>query len=183
MTRNPATDDDRPTVGDMQALAFALAFEGEPLTEDDLGVTDVEAPELALTLYHQAVRQAAAAAAVVKALGGVLARTLGEGGAARYGNTIVRYKLGGKESMVGEPADFWDALARLEDEGLVRVRDLFNPNDARRTPMPQAVRDTFYRWQANDAPSLASMPLDRAPGFLQGLDEGEVVLGKREDTP
>ncbi len=177
----PANEDDRPTVGDMAALAFALAFEGDPLTEDDLGVADVEAPELALDLYHQAVRQAAAAAAVVKVLGGVLARTLGEGGAARYGNTIVRYKVGGKETMVGEPADFWAALARLEDEGLVRVRDLFNPDAALKTPMPQAVRDTFYRWLPNDDPSLSSMPLDRAPGFLQKLDEGGVVLGKRKD--
>ena len=177
----PADEDDRPTLLDMQGIAYLLAYEGDPPTEDDLRVADVEAPELALDLYHQAVRQAAAAAAVKKVMGGVLARTLGEGGAARYGNTIVRYKVGGKETMVGEPADFWAALARLEDEGLVRVRDLFNPDAALKTPMPRAVRDTFYQWHPNDAPSLASMPLDRAPGFLQGLDEGDVIVGKRKD--
>ena len=175
-----ATDDDRPTVGDMQVTAYALAYEGDPLTEDDLGVTDVQEPDQALDLYRQAVRQAEAAAAVAKVLGSTLARTLGEGGAARYGNTIVRYRVGGNERMVGEAADYWDALDRLEAEDQVRVRDLFNPNDARKTPMPQALRDTFYRWEPHDAPSLASMPLDKAPKFLQELDEGDVIVGKRD---
>lgn len=171
-----ADDDDRRVAREWLDRAEAVEYEGDPLGPHDLQVADVTEAELALVLYERAARQQRAAAAVAKVLGTVLARALGDGGAARYGNTIVRYKNKASEHVVDE-GGFWQAVKRMEDEGLLRVADLFNANDARRTPMPEALRDTFFDWKPAAAPSLSSTPVDKAPLYLQELDEGSVLLG------
>ena len=162
----------------MLVVAERTAHEGDGYTPDDFGIDDIDDIDEAVDLWRAAERQAAAARAVVEAAGIQLAELLGDGGAARIGPSIVRYRVASKERCV-DP-DGWSAVmtARIVD-GDITAGDVVNPNSAKKGSMTAAVRDTFYTRDYDDHPSLAVMPVDKSPKFLQALAEGETILGTR----
>ena len=161
------------TMRDMLTVAERVGYEGDPLTPADLDLDLIDNPQDALDVYRRAVRQRQAAAAVEHAAGQRLAELLGEGGAARYGDQIVRYQRGWRERCI-DPNGFWDGVALLESADELRVRDLFNPNTSKKAAMPQALRDTFFDRVQNPDPVLSVTPADRAPKFLQALGDGDI---------
>jgi len=177
-----AKDEDRRAradVLDMLQMASRLAYEGEAPTPLDLDIDDVDDMDEAVQLYRSAVRQAAAARNVERACGVQLAGLLGKGGAVRLGPNVVRYQKGWSEACIDHDG-FAAALRRMVEQGAIDVGKLVNPNSVRKTAMPQAMRDTFYEKRDDPVATLKLVPIDRAPKFLQSLEEGEVVLGRRE---
>jgi len=154
-------------------IAEAVAYEGEPLTAEDLDL-DTDDVHTALDLYRRASRQAAAAKHVEHACGELLAELLGEGGAVRMGPTIVRYHRGWVESCI-DPDGFAVIVTSMARAGVLDAGKLMNPNSVRKTALPKAVRDTFFEKRRADTATLSLIPLDRAPTFLQGLGDGEAV--------
>ena len=150
-----------------------LRTEGEQVTAADLEL-EADTVDEAITLHRTAVRLRKALQAIESALGVQLAERLGDGGAVRYGDTIYRYGRGWKETVV-DVDTFWAVVEMLD----VRPRDLFNPNDARRKPMPDALRDTAFTKTRDDDPKLSAVPRDRAPHFLDHLEDGDYVIGKQ----
>ena len=147
--------------------------EGESVTVDDLDLyTDVV--DDAITLHRAAVRTRKAAAAVDAATAILLAATLGDGGAVRYGDTVYRYVRGWKETL-NDPGAFWAMLDKFD----VRMADLFNPNTVRKAQLPEAVRDTAFTRKRNKEPSLTAVTRDGIPVFLEELKDGDYVLGRR----
>ena len=151
-----------------------LRTEGEQVTAADLEL-EAETVDDAITLHRTAVRLRKALQAIESALGVQLAEQLGDGGAVRYGETIYRYGRGWKES-VNDPKAFWSMVRTLD----VRVEDLFNPNTARRRALPDAIRDTAFTKTRDDDPKLVGVSRDRAPHFLDHLEDGDYVVGKKE---
>ena len=158
------------------AVAERVSYEGDPLTPEDLDLDAIENPTDALDVYRRAARQLHAAAAVEAAASQRLAELIGEGGAVGYGDGVLRYQRGWTERCI-DPEGFWDGVDLLASAGEVRVRDLFNPNAAKRTPMPKALRDTFFDRTRNPDPTLQLAPIGRAPKFLQELTDGQIWIG------
>ena len=161
------------TMREYLTVAERVGYEGEPLTPEDLDLDAIEDPTDALDVYRRTVRQRQAALAVEHAAARRLAELLGEGGAARYGDQIVRYQRGWKERCI-DPAGFWDGVALLVSAGELRVRDLFNPNTSKKSGMPDALRDTFFDRVQDSDPTLTMGPVDLAPKFLQALGDGDI---------
>ena len=153
-----------------------LRTEGEAVTADDLDL-ETDTVDDAITLHRTAVRLRKALQAIESALGVQLAERLGDGGAVRYGDTIYRYGRGWKES-VNDPDAFWSMVDQLG----VRVSDLFNPNTVRKAALPLAIRDTAFTKTRDDDPKLSAVPRDRAPHFLDHLEDGDYVIGKQESN-
>ncbi len=147
--------------------------EGETVTVTDLDL-QVDTVDEAITLHRTAVRRRKAAAAVEAATGIQLAGLLGDGGAVRYGNTVYRYGRGWVE-RVNDSGAFWAMLDKFD----VRISDLFNPNTVRKGQLPEAIRDTAFTRIRDKEPSLKAEPVDRVPLFLQELEDGDYVLGRR----
>ncbi len=152
-----------------------LHTEGEPVSAEIMELFTVEVDE-AITLHRTAVRLRKALQQIESALGSQLASVLGDGGAVRYGETIYRYGRGWKES-VNDPEAFWSMVRTLE----VRVEDLFNPNTVRKGALPDAIRDTAFTKTRDDDPKLIATPRDRAPHFLDHLEDGDYVIGKTSE--
>ncbi len=150
-----------------------LKDEGESVTVADLEL-DTHSVDQAITLHRSAVRIRKAAAAVEAATAIQLADVLGDGGAVRYGNTVYRYTRSWKES-VNDPGAFWAMLDKFN----VRISDLFNPNSVRKGQLPEAIRDTAFTRIRDEEPSLKAVPVDKIPVFLEELEDGDYVLGRR----
>ncbi len=157
------------------AIKFTIQTydEGEAVDVEDLGIA-TETVADAIDVHRAAVRLSKAAQQVEKATATQLADALGEGGAVRYGDTFYRYVRGWTEK-VNDPELFWQMVKTLD----VRVSDLFNPNTAKKGSMPQPLRDTAFTRKRDEHPKLAAVPADRAPAFLQELEDGDFVVGKR----
>ncbi len=164
----------RDVIEEATRHADRMATEGLPVTADDLGF-DFDNPQDALRLYRQAVRQVAAAQKVKRAAAETLSNLLGVGGAACYGNQIVRYKLGSTEKC-HNPEGALDALARLLDEGNADIRTIVNPNNLKVTGMPAGFRDTFYIKTDDDEPTLTDVPRDKAAKFLHDMVDGDILI-------
>ena len=147
--------------------------EGESVTVADLDL-ETETVDDVITLHRSAVRIRKAAQAVEAATAMQLANTLGDGGAVRYGNTVYRYVRGWSEK-VNDPGAFWAMLDKFD----VRMADLFNPNSFRKAQLPEAVRDTAFTRIRDEEPSLKAEWIDKVPVFLQELEDGDYVLGRR----
>jgi len=147
--------------------------EGDTVTVSDLEL-ETESVDDAITLHRNAVRIRKAAAAVEAATAVQLADTLGDGGAVRYGNTVYRYGRGWKET-VNDVAAFWDMIDKFD----LYMSDLFNPNSVRKAQLPEAIRDTAFTRIRDEEPSLKAVPVDRIPAFLEDLEDGDYVLGRR----
>jgi len=119
--------------------------------------------------------QEQAAKQVSRVAGEQLASLLGEGGAAAYGDSIIRYKKRRTERCI-DPDGFTDYLTVEVKGDRVDLGDVLNPNQAKRTWMQPAVRETFFEWEEGPA-GLTITPLAKAPKWLQGLNDGEVVIG------
>ena len=153
---------------------FALiADEGDSVTVADLDL-DTHTVDEAITLHRRAVRIRKAAASVEAATAIQLSGLLGDGGAVRYGDTVYRYGRGWSEK-VNDPGAFWAMLDKFE----VRMSDLFNPNSVRKAQLPEAVRDTAFTRKRDKEPSLTAVTGDRIPDFLEMLEDGDYVLGRR----
>ena len=165
----------------MAAIQFAERTyeEGEPVTVADLeldyAMTDqAKGVGLAIELHRAAVRLSKAAQQVEKATATQLADALGDGGAVRYGDTFYRYNRGWTEKVI-DVDTFWQMAKTLD----VRMSDIFNPNTAKKGSMPEALRDTAFTRKRDDNPKLVAVPADKAPLFLQELEDGDFVVGKR----
>ena len=75
---------------------------------------------------------------------------------------------------------FTEYVTRQVAAGEVRLSAVFNPNQAKKSWMSEAVRDTFFEKVDNDEPGLVEIPVVKAPKFLQGLESGGVLFGKDE---
>ena len=150
-----------------------LKDEGDSVTVDDLDLA-TESVDDAITLHRLAVRTRKAAAAVEDATAVQLAEVLGDGGAVRYGHTVYRYMRGWSEK-VNDSGAFWAMLDKFD----VHMSDLFNPNTVRKAQLPEAVRDTAFTRSRDEEPSLQAVTGDRIPAFLEDLEDGDYVLGRR----
>ena len=151
--------------------------EGEPVTVSDLDLETSDVPD-AVELHRTAVRLRHALDAIESALGVQLAALLGDGGAVRYGDTFFRYHRGWKET-VNDPGAFWEMVRTFDAKGDLRIEDLFNPDYVKKTPLPAAIRDTAFTKRRDDDPRLTAVPYDRAPKFLQALEDGDYTLGRK----
>ena len=154
-------------------LYAAIKDEGEPVTVVDLDL-DTDLVHDAITLHRAAVRLRKAAAAVEAATAVQLANLLGDGGAVRYGDTVYRYGRGWKET-VNDVGAFWAMVDKFD----LRMADLFNPNTVRKAQLPEAVRDTAFTKTRDKDPSLQAVTGDRIPQFLEDLEDGDYVIGRR----
>ena len=160
------------TILDAVYVYDKLRTEGETVTATDLDL-EADTVDEAITLHRTAVRLRKALQAIESALGVQLAERLGDGGAVRYGDTIYRYGRGWTEK-VNDPDVFWKMVDALD----VRPSDIFNPNTAKVGSMPEALRDTAFTRKRDDDPKLKAVPRDRAPHFLDHLEDGDFVIGK-----
>ncbi len=154
-------------------LYAAIKDEGDTVTVDDLDL-DTDLVDDAITLHRAAVRLRKAAAAVEAATAVQLADTLGDGGAVRYGNTVYRYGRGWSEK-VNDSGAFWAMLDKFD----LRMSDLFNPNSVRKAQLPEAIRDTAFTKTRDKDPSLKAVTGDYIPAFLEDLEDGDYVIGRR----
>ncbi len=150
-----------------------LRDEGETVTVDDLDLVSAVVDD-AITLHRSAVRIRRAAAAVEAATAVQLAGVLGDGGAVRYGDTVYRYGRGWSEK-VNDSGAFWAMLDKFD----VHMADLFNPNTVRKGQLPEAVRDTAFTKTRDKDPSLKAVTGDYIPAFLEDLEDGDYVIGRR----
>ncbi len=146
--------------------------EGVAVSVDDLDMKASMVGE-AIDLHRSAVRIRKAAQEVEKATTTQLASLLGEGGAVRYGDTFYKYARGWTEK-VNDPDVFWGMVNALD----VRASDLFNPNDAKKKPMPEALRDTAFTRTRDKEPKLTAVSKDYAPAWMEALEDGDFVEGK-----
>ncbi len=161
-------------VRDKLDVAEMVRFEGDRLTPADCEWDTVDDVSVALDIWRQAKVQETAAIQVSRVAGERLAVLLGDGGAAAYGDSIVRYRMKRTERC-HDPEGFTDHLTYLVKSGDVDLGDVLNPNLVKKSWMAESVRDTFYTW-TDDKPGLTIVPKDRAPRFLQHLTDGEVFL-------
>ncbi len=150
-----------------------IADEGDSVTVADLDL-ETEVVDQAITLHRSAVRLRKAAAAVEAATAVQLAGVLGDGGAVRYGNTVYRYGRGWSEK-VNDSGAFWAMLDKFD----VHMSDLFNPNTVRKAQLPEAVRDTAFTKTRDEEPSLTAVTGEYIPAFLEDLEDGDYVIGRR----
>ncbi len=151
-----------------------LKDEGDTVTVDDIDILATEKVDDAISWHRAAVRIRKAAAAVEAATAVQLAGVLGDGGAVRYGNTVYRYGRGWSEK-VNDSGAFWAMLDKFD----IHMADLFNPNSVRKAQLPEAVRDTAFTKTRDADPSLQAVTGDRIPLFLEDLEDGDYVIGRR----
>lgn len=159
--------------------AEMIRYEGDKLTPSDVNWDDVDDADEALELWRFAQMQKLAAAQVARVAAEQLAKLLKEGGAAAYGDSIVRYKKQRTEYCI-DPRAFIQYLTMQVKSDFVDLTDVINPNNAKVSWMDKAVRQTFFDWK-NGEPALSITPREKAPLFLQTLNEGEIMFGKDED--
>ncbi len=150
-----------------------IADEGASVTVADLDL-ETESVDAAITIHRDAVRLRKAVAAVEAATAVQLAEVLGDGGAVRYGNTVYRYGRGWSEK-VNDSGAFWAMLDKFD----VHMSDLFNPDTVRKAQLPEAVRDTAFTKTRDEEPSLKAVTGDYIPAFLEDLEDGDYVIGRR----
>ena len=61
----------------------------------------------------------------------------------------------------------------------VHMSDLFNPDTVRKAQLPEAVRDTAFTKTRDEEPSLKAVTGDYIPAFLEDLEDGDYVIGRR----
>ena len=159
-------------VRDALDIVERIHVEGEPVTPNDLGFDDYTDEQDAIDLWRRAKRQEAAAKLVAQAAGAQLASLLGEGGAARIGDRVVRYARKRTERCI-DPDGAAAYITQKLSDGDVEFSEVVNPQYAKRAWMDDAARSTFYDWEDGDE-ALSDVALDRAPKFLQALEDGEV---------
>lgn len=147
--------------------------EGEDLTPADIDLDLAEIDE-AVDVMREAERVQAAMAQIVKACRQRVGEVLGEGGATRRGDTIYRYNRKNEEHVIDADAASAYFTERVR-QGQLEVGDLVNPQYVKRSWMDDAVRDTFYVRQKAEDPTVIAIPIDRAPKFLQRLEDGQAV--------
>ena len=163
-------------VRDLLDVAELTRFEGDRLTVEDCEWELIDDVQVALDVWRQAKMQEQAAKQLSRVAGERLASLLGKDGAAAYGDNIIRYKTRRTERC-HDVNGFTDYLTQLVKTDDVDLGDVLNPNTAKRGWMQKSVRDTFFEW-IDGEPGLSIVPMSKAPKWLQGLSDGEVVLGE-----
>ena len=111
-----------------------------------------------------------------------IADRLGDGGSARFGDTVYRvYPAGRWKAHDPKGLALWvsrgneDLAQRIHAVygGSIRVTAIRALAEAEDTISGQAVVETFLE-RVKEEPKLHALPLDRAPPWLQKLQEGEV---------
>jgi len=153
--------------------AERVRFEGEGMTPGDVLWDSLDDVEEAMALWRAAQARLAATKEAARVAGEVVAGIIGNGGAFGYGDSVVRYKKGGKSVCIDPNGVIGLLTMRVKDD-TVDLGDVVNPQYVKRSWMDDAVRDTFYEWVEDDEASLTIVPPGRVPKFLQHLGDGEV---------
>lgn len=162
-------------VREMLDVAEVVRPEGESLSTEDLDLHEIDNSLEALKVWRAAHMQKMAADAVLRVAGTRLAELLGEGGAAAIGDNIVRYRRQSKETCI-DPDGFNNYLIERFGAQTLEPFEAFNLNYAKKSWMEKGVRDTFFERIQDDDATLAIVPRDRAPQFLQSLEDGQVLI-------
>jgi hypothetical protein len=92
----------------------------------------------------------------------------------------VRFKKPYKENVIDA-----EKLAAYMQQQLVSggrlISEMFNVAYTKRGWMDKAVRDTFFEKDEGEEPTLSMTPRDKAPKFLQFLEDGEVFTKTRPE--
>jgi len=150
---------------------------------EDLGVLD-------LIAYERAADQVVGAATVVRAaVRRALADRLGDG-AARWGDYIYRngsrtdWRVLDAEALADWLGPDWRKVVRVSGDNLRRTS--LRLLAERRGINPQSVVETFIEVTYTDR-ALQVLPIEKAPKFLQEMEEGEVraprALAPGDDPP
>jgi len=108
-----------------------------------------------------------------------VARLLGEGGAARVGDVVYRYKpknsqrVVDPDGLIGWLGADWHHVVPVTRSTTLRRGGLKAVCEQRGVEVA-TVEDTFLEWETGD-PTVDRMALDRAPKFLQALTDGEII--------
>lgn len=134
------------------------------------------------------LRYAQVARSLVKVIEAELAEKL-EGQALRYGNDILRPAGGKGTANLQDPERWWQMVSQAmgdldaEDRAAL-LHALYGASTPRLTALPllasayngasvDAIRGSFIYHSPPTSP-LSVMPVDRAPKFLQSLEDGEI---------
>ena len=155
--------------------------EGDPVTPADVDLDLIENVPDAILTYRAAKAQARYAQQVAGAAGQRLAELLGEDGAARVGDDVLRYRVPRSERCL-DPGGVVAYLTTEIKGDRVDLADVINPTYIKRSWMSDAVRQTFYVWEEGDHPTLATTIADKAPQWLTKLlpSDGD-YLQRRND--
>ena len=124
----------------------------------------------------QVIRQAVAL--LTAQAEGMIASQIGEGGAARCGDTIYRFRPRASQRIVDPQGlidwlrDDWHQVIPVTRSTTIRKGGLQAVCEQRGIDV-QAVLDTFTEWEEG-APTVSRMPVDSAPKFLQAMEDGQV---------
>ena len=148
---------------------YAAWREDEPIVIDPSlwDLRELDDMVMELNALQEAQRQIAEWESHLK---DAIAKALGEKGAIRYGDYVYRFAHTSTEKCI-DPDGFIEWME--SDDGAQYRRKLFNPTYARKSVLPQAVRDTFFAKEYSELRTLQAVPIDKAPKYLQKLEEGE----------
>jgi len=124
----------------------------------------------------QVIRQAVAL--LTAQVEGMIAAEIGEGGAARCGDTICRFRPRATQRIVDPKGlidwlrDDWYQVVPVTRSTTLRKGGLAAVCEKRGIDT-QTVLDTFTEWEEG-VPTVSRIPIDNAPKFLQAMEDGEV---------
>lgn len=139
---------------------------------DDMGLEDLDALIVQLTVLRQTVDRLKGQTEEA------IARRVGDGGAARVGDFVYRYKPRASQRIVDPQGlidwlgDDWHQVIPVTASTALR-RGGLKAVCERRDVDVSAIEDTFLEWVEAE-PTVQRIPVDRAPKFLQALTDGEV---------
>lgn len=108
-----------------------------------------------------------------------VARLLGNGGAARVGDVVYRYRpknsqrVVDPDGLIGWLGDDWHHVVPVTRSTTLRRGGLKAVCEQRGVDVA-TVEDTFLEWETGD-PTVERIPVDKAPKFLQALNDGETM--------
>jgi hypothetical protein len=135
-----------------------------------------------VTLRNAIIRWQQAAGEVRKAIDAEVAHRIGEGGALRVGESILRYrprrtpKLVDPQALIDWLGPDWRAVIPVTASTRVRLAALDTVAEKRGADAV-TVRDTFIEW-AEGPPGLDEMPVDKAPRWAMSMRDGDVRPGR-----
>jgi len=150
------SDYETPLSRDVVGVAVSLRAEAEPpqyheLIGEDLPIDQLAELWLSLQEYQRAAKQALDA--IAKELG---AQLEDRDGGIEVDAVWVSYKPR-KSSRVTDIDGFWEFM--LNPENIGYLPKAFNPNNIRKTGIPESVLDTFYEVKETPTPVLSDVPV------------------------
>ena len=162
------------------SIAEMTRYEGDKLTVEDLAFDLIDDIDTALDVWRNAQNQRTAARQVERVAAERLAVLLGDGGAVGFGGGVYRYTRGWSERCI-DLDGFYDYTTQQVTLDEVRLSDVFNANNGKKSWMGDAVRDTFFERTRDDEPTLAYTPQSKVPKFLAHLGNGDIFTKETDN--